>query len=92
MRWISHSVLVLIVMRTALAGSGVPRSTSAQDATPDASPRAGQGEGFAARTLAVRTMDVLRPGTAALALGRIVVAPGRWCPLTRAIPLPRSSS
>jgi len=92
MRWISHSVLVLIVMLTALAGSGVPRSTSAQDATPDASPRAGQGEGFAARTLAVRTMDVLRPGTAALALGRIVVAPGRWCPLTRAIPLPRSSS
>jgi hypothetical protein len=80
MRWVSRSVLVLIVMIMSLTGQGLLQGTSAQDATPAASPGAGAQEGFSARTLALGTVDILSPGTGSLAIGRIVVAPGVTVP------------
>jgi hypothetical protein len=80
MRLAPLGVLLIALVMTALAGRSLPPGVAAQESTPAASPEAGQVEGLTANTLAAGTFDVLSPGTAALALGRIAVAPGAVVP------------
>jgi hypothetical protein len=84
MRWVSIGVLLVAFVLTALASQGGLSRVDAQESTPAASPEAGQLEGLSANTLAAGELDVLSPGTAALALGRITVAPGAVVPFDAA--------
>ena len=65
---------------TLLASQGMNLSTQAQDATPPSDQQAGAPEGVSFVTFASGTIEVLSPGTANLALGRIRVAPGATLP------------
>jgi hypothetical protein len=80
MRRVSVGVLLIAFVLTALASQSLPSVVDAQESTPAASPEAGQIEGLSANTLAAGELDVLSPGTAAIALGRISVAPGAVVP------------
>jgi hypothetical protein len=79
MRWVSLGLLLIVLLMSALGGQGQGLDAAAQD-TPAASPTADQPAGITANTLAAGSMDVLSPGTASLALGRIAVAPGAVVP------------
>jgi quercetin dioxygenase-like cupin family protein len=74
-------VAVLITLVFGLfASQGLTLSTRAQDATPAAGQQAGPPEGVTFVTLASGTIQILSPGTANLALGRIRFAPGATLP------------
>ena len=79
MRWMSLGVLLIALLATAVGGLGLRPEAAAQE-EPAASPAAAQPEGLTASTLAAGSLDVLSPGTATLALGRVVVAPGAVVP------------
>src|SRR3990170_1922123 len=80
MRW----GLIVALLVTLAAAIGVVRdmnpSAQAQDATPAAGQQVGAPEGVTFATLASGSIDVLAPGTANLALGRIRLAPGATLP------------
>jgi quercetin dioxygenase-like cupin family protein len=78
MRW---GWLVVLLMLIGLAPGIAPDFTpgsQAQEATPAASPQA--GEGVTARAVASGSVEILTPGTAQLSLGRITLAPGASLP------------
>ena len=62
------------------ASQGLSSGTQAQDATPPAEQQAGAPEGVSLVTLASGSIEVLAPGTANLALGRIRFVPGATFP------------
>ena len=80
MRRASAVALLITLVFGFFASQGMNPSTSAQDATPPAEQQAGVPEGVSFVTLASGTIDVLSPGTANLALGRIRIAPGATLP------------
>jgi quercetin dioxygenase-like cupin family protein len=80
MRRASAVALLITLVFGFFASQGMNPSTSAQDATPPAEQQAGVPEGVSFVTLASGTIDVLSPGTANLALGRIRIAPGATVP------------
>ena len=70
---------VLLVVLLTLFGSLSP--AAAQDTTPPADSAAGPAEGVTFRTMASGSMELLAPGTASLAFGRVTLAPGATVPL-----------
>jgi hypothetical protein len=86
MRRGSVVALLVTLVFTLLASQGMNSITRAQDATPPTDQQAGPPEGVSFATLASGTIEVLRPGTANLVLGRIRLEPGPRSPLTRRIP------
>jgi quercetin dioxygenase-like cupin family protein len=80
MRRASAVALLIPLVFTLLASQGMNPSTSAQDATPPSDQQAGAPEGVTFVTLASGTIDVLSPGTANIAFGRVRVAPGATVP------------
>ena len=86
MRRGSVIALLIALMLASVAGQSMNSSTMAQDATPPADQQAGAPEGVTFVTLASGTIEVLSPGTANLALGRIRFAPGATLPFDPADP------
>ena len=86
MRW--GSIIALLIVATLAAGfvGGVQPDARAQDATPPASPAAGQTEDAVFRPLAAGTIEVLAPGIANVVLGRVSLAPGASIPFDPADP------
>jgi len=82
------SVVALLIMLVfaLFASHGMNPSTLAQDATPPSGQQAGAPEGVSFVTLASGTIQVLSPGTANLALGRVRLAPGASLPFDRTDP------
>jgi quercetin dioxygenase-like cupin family protein len=80
MRRASAVALLVTLVFALLASQGMNPSTSAQDATPPSGQQAGPPEGVSFVTLASGTIQILSPGTANLALGRIKFAPGATLP------------
>jgi hypothetical protein len=80
MRRGSVIALVITLVVALLASQGMNSSTRAQEATPASGQQAGAPEGVTFLTLASGTIEVLSPGTANLALGRIRLAPGASLP------------
>ena len=80
MRRVSAVALLIPLVFTLLASQGMNPSTSAQDATPPSDQQAGVPEGVQFVDLASGTVEVLSPGTANLALGRVRLAPGATLP------------
>jgi len=80
MRW--GSIIALLI--TAALATGFAQGTNpnalAQDATPAADQQGGVPEGVSLVTVASGSIEVLSPGTANLALGRIRLAPGASLP------------
>jgi hypothetical protein len=76
MRRGSVVALLVTLVFTLLASQGMNSITRAQDATPPTDQQAGPPEGVSFATLASGTIEVLRPGTANLVLGRIRLEPG----------------
>ena len=72
-------VVALLAVLLLLLGSLGP--TAAQDATPPSAPAAATPEPVTFRTLASGSVDILAPGTAAIAFGRVTLAPGATVPL-----------
>jgi len=73
-RWFMLFVAVLTLL-----GSLGP--AAAQEATPPSARPAATPEAVTFRTLASGTLNILAPGTATLAFGRVTVAPGATVPL-----------
>jgi quercetin dioxygenase-like cupin family protein len=86
MRRASAVALLIPLVFTLIASQGMNPSTSAQDATPPVDQQAGAPEGVTLVTLASGTIDVLSPGTANIAFGRVRVAPGATVPFDPADP------
>jgi quercetin dioxygenase-like cupin family protein len=80
MRRGSVVALLITLVFALVAGQGMSSSTQAQDATPPSEQQTGPPEGVSFVTLASGTIEVLSPGTANLALGRIRLAPGAVLP------------
>ena len=80
MRRASAVALLVPLVFTLLASQGMNPSTSAQDATPPSDQQAGVPEGVQFVDLASGTVNVLSPGTANLALGRVRLEPGATLP------------
>jgi hypothetical protein len=72
-------VVALLAVLLLLLGSLGP--TAAQDATPPSAPAAATPEPVTFRTLASGSVEILAPGTAAIAFGRVTLAPGATVPL-----------
>jgi len=77
----SFVVLVVVLM---LLGSRGP--AAAQDATPPSAPAAATREAVTFRTLASGSIEILAPGTATFAFGRVTLAPGATVPFDPADP------
>jgi hypothetical protein len=73
--------LLITFVFSLLSSQGISPSTMAQDATPAAGQQADAPEGVTFVTLTSGTVDVLSPGTANLALGRIRLEPGATLPI-----------
>lgn len=86
MRRASAVALLIPLVFTLLASQGMNPSTSAQDATPPSDQQADTPEGVSFVTLASGTIEVLSPGTANVAFGRVRVAPGATIPFDPADP------
>jgi quercetin dioxygenase-like cupin family protein len=80
MRRGSVVALLITLVLGLFASQGMNPSTSAQDATPPSEQQAGAPEGVSFVTLASGTIDILSPGTANVAFGRVRVAPGATVP------------
>jgi quercetin dioxygenase-like cupin family protein len=80
MRRASAVALLITLVFGFFASQGMNPSTSAQDATPPSDQQAGAPEGVTFVTLASGTIDVLSPGTANIAFGRVRIAPGATVP------------
>jgi quercetin dioxygenase-like cupin family protein len=80
MRRGSVVALLITLVLAIVASQGLNPSTQAQDATPPSEQQAGAPEGVSMVTLASGSIEVLSPGTANLALGRIRLAPGATLP------------
>ena len=80
MRRASVVALLIPLVFTLIASQGMNPGTSAHDATPPSDQQAGAPEGVQFVDLASGTIDVLSPGTANLALGRVRLAPGATLP------------
>jgi hypothetical protein len=76
MRRASAVALLITLVFGFFASQAMNPSISAQDATPPSDQQAGAPEGVSFVTLASGTIDVLSPGTANVAFGRVRVAPG----------------
>ena len=81
MRRGSVTALLITFAFSVLASQGMSPSTMAQDATPASEQQADVPEGVTFVNLTSGTVDVLSPGTASLALGRIRLAPGATLPI-----------
>jgi len=86
MRRGSVVALLITFVLSLLASQGISQTTMAQDATPAAEQQADVPEGVTFVTLASGTVDVLSPGTANLALGRIRLAPEATLPIDETNP------
>jgi len=86
MRRASAVALLITLVFGLFASQGLNPSTSAQDATPPSDQQAGAPEGVQFVDLASGTINVLSPGTANLALGRVRLAPGATLPFDPARP------
>jgi quercetin dioxygenase-like cupin family protein len=80
MRRASAVAVLLTLVFGLFASQGLNPSTSAQDATPPSGQQGAAPEGVTFVTLASGTIQILSPGTANLALGRIKFAPGATLP------------
>jgi len=80
MRRGSIVALLIPLVLAAVVGLGINPGTHAQDATPPSGQQGGAPEGVSFVTLASGTIEVLSPGTANLALGRVRIAPGATLP------------
>ena len=81
MRRGSVVALLIAFVFSHLVSQGMSPGTLAQDATPASEQQAGVPEGVTFVNLASGTVDVLAPGTANLALGRIRLAPRATLPI-----------